>query len=194
MTKKLAVQNRPEFKIFNESILRKVLCMSRARINMIKEINNECSGVVIKSLENISEEQINWKPAKESRSIYEIAAHLVRVNIYFLRRLGYEIITVAPKNSSISELTSALTGIKSEINNILDHLTDDEGLKRNSVLKDAKKTENLAQLIPHFSQHYLYHYAQMVYLRRAQDRGWDSPVEEWEKITYLIGSYLNTAT
>ena len=165
--------------------------MSRKRIEMIKEIFNESSIIIYKAIEDISEEQIHWKPAGESRSIFEISAHLIRVNIYFLKRLGYDVKVQAPKNSSVSDLNIALRSINTFIIEILNTTMDDSELLRKSTAVDAQNTENLNQLIPHFSQHYLYHYSQIVYLRRAQDRQWKSPVEDWERITYLIGSYLN---
>lgn len=168
-----------------------MLQMARKRIEMIKEIFNECSGLVYKSLEEIPEEQINWRPAPESRSIFEITAHLIRVNIYFMKRLGYEITIQAPKNNSIDDLNISFKAINLKIIEILDSLQDDSDLRIKSIVPDAKDIENLNQLIPHLSQHYLYHYSQMVYLRRAQNRQWISPVEEWERITYLIGNYLN---
>lgn len=165
--------------------------MTRKRIEMIKDIFNKCSELVNKSIEGIPETQINWKPAGESRSIFEITAHLIRVNIYFLKRLGYEVSIHAPANNSINELNISLRNINSRIIEILDSTKDDSNLLIKSKVPDAKDTENLNQLIPHLAQHYLYHYSQMVYLRRAQDRQWKSPVEEWERVTYLIGNYLN---
>lgn len=164
--------------------------MSRKRIEMIKEIFNECAILINKTIGDIPEDQINWKSAEESRSIFEITAHLIRVNIYFLKRLSYDVNIQAPKNNSVSDLRTAFKNINDYVVEILDKLKDDSGLLVKSIVPDAKDTETLGQLIPHFSQHYLYHYSQMVYLRRAQDRQWKSPVEEWERVTYLIGSYL----
>ena len=37
------------------------------------------------------------------------------------------------------------------------------------------------------AQHYLYHLAQMTYLRRIRDREWKAPLDEWEEATHLIG-------
>lgn len=165
--------------------------MPKQKIEMIKEIFSECSQLIYETLNEIPEEQINWKPAAESRSIYEITAHLIRVNIFFLQRLNYEVKVQAPKTNSTDDLNTALFNINSLIFEILNYLKDDSELLVKSTASDAKETENLNQLIPHLSQHYLYHYSQMVYLRRAQDRQWKSPVVDWERVTYLIGDYLN---
>ena len=44
------------------------------------------------------------------------------------------------------------------------------------------------EVVLHICHHYLYHYAQIVYLRRAKDRGWTSNLKDWEDVTYLMGS------
>ncbi len=45
-------------------------------------------------------------------------------------------------------------------------------------------------VVVHIAQHYLYHLAQIIYLRRAQDRAWSSPMKQWEAATHLIGEYV----
>ena len=45
-------------------------------------------------------------------------------------------------------------------------------------------------VVVHIARHYLYHLAQIVYFRRAQDCAWSSPMKQWEAATHLIGEYV----
>lgn len=168
--------------------------MFRERITMVEEIFRACSEVLVKALDGATREQLAWKPAPESRSAAEIAAHIVRVDHSFLKRMGYEVPFEAPKTEDPHELIAAVKNTGDYVIDIIKGLNEDADLMKERPSDEAKEHESLDHILPHLSQHHLYHLSQIIYLRRAQDRRWKSPVEDWEKITYLIGSYMNPKT
>ena len=164
--------------------------MFRRNIEMILQIHQACRKPLYSLIEKITPEQLAWRPATESRNISEIIRHLVRVDMWFLKRLGYEPQTDDLKNPSAQDLIAMLESSHHQIDEVIDHCKDDKDLLRKSSVPDAKDDENLAGVVKHISQHYLYHTAQMIYLRRAQDRHWKSPIDEWEFATHVISDFL----
>jgi uncharacterized damage-inducible protein DinB len=73
---------------------------------------------------------------------------------------------------------------------IFEACSSDEDLHIERTSLDGKDKERLGVAVIHIAQHYLYHLAQIIYLRRAQDRNWPSPQKAWEEATYVIGDYL----
>lgn len=163
--------------------------MSRATIDMILRIHEACASPLYLVLNGISEEQLNWQPAKESRSIGSIMNHLIRVDKAFFEKLGYELKSTDKKGGSADEILKALETEHKEIRNILQSCKDDSFLFEKHI-PDNKEKGTLGDIVVHISQHYLYHLAQVIYLRRAQDRQWQSPEKQWENATYVIGELL----
>lgn len=142
------------------------------------------------ALAGISESELNWRPAPDSRSIGEIVRHLIRVDLWFMDRMGINLTTKDPGKTSPENINAAFLTLNEEIKDILRQCQNDQELFRPSGKSDAKPHETLAEDIIHMAQHYLYHLAQIVYLRRAQDREWASPLHLWEKATYLFSDKL----
>lgn len=168
--------------------------MFRERITMISEIYRACTEPVYKAIDRAAKEVLTWKPAAESRPIAEIAAHIIRIDLHFIKKMGYTPTIEAPKTDSGNELKVAVERLESYVLDILNGLSEDSELLKPRPSEIAPEHESLDHILPHLSQHHLYHLAQIIYLRRALDRKWKSPVEDWEKATYIIGSYLNPKT
>jgi uncharacterized damage-inducible protein DinB len=141
-------------------------------------------------LESIPAEQLSWKPAAESRSIGEICRHLVRVDAWYLKRLGITPVVSDAKSGAREEYVEAMQKIQAQIKEVVSSCASDEELRVERTSLDGKDKEKLGVAVIHIAQHYLYHLAQIIYLRRGQDRSWPSPNKEWEDATYVIGDYL----
>ncbi|MCU7496827.1 MAG: DinB family protein [Ignavibacteria bacterium] len=165
--------------------------MFRERITMVEEIFRSCSEVVYKAIDGATTEELNWKPAPESRPIAEITAHIIRVDLHFLKKMGYLPDFEAPKTDNENDLKSGIRKTEEYVLDILKGLSEDSELMKPRPSEIALEHESLDHILPHLSQHHLYHLAQIIYLRRARNRKWKSPVEDWEKTTFTIGSYLN---
>ena len=87
-------------------------------------------------------------------------------------------------------MLAALKAVHRQIVNIITAADSTAALTRKSALPDAGDHETLIEIVIHMSQHYLYHLAQMIYLRRAQDREWQSPMKKWETATHLLAGQL----
>ncbi|MGE5429986.1 MAG: DinB family protein [Syntrophomonadaceae bacterium] len=165
--------------------------MFRERITMITEIFRASLEVVYKAVDGATKEELTWKPAPESRPIAEITAHIIRVDLHFLKKMGYVPGFEASKTDNEHDLKSAVRKTEEYVLNILNGLSEDAELLKPRPSEIAPEHESLDHILPHLSQHHLYHLAQIIYLRRAQDRKWKSPADDWEKTTYIIGSYLH---
>jgi uncharacterized damage-inducible protein DinB len=168
--------------------------MSKNKIEMILNIHKACSEPLYAILDHITEKQLNWRPLPESRSINEIMAHLIRVDNKFLSKMAQETNTEAPENNSAAETLRSLKDVHKQWHSLIEGLSDDSLLFKKSPLKDAQDTDTINEYILHSCQHNLYHLAQIIYLRRAQDRNWVSPVMEWDKATRIIANYLSPKT
>src|SRR5690606_3976441 len=102
--------------------------------------------------------------------------HLIRVDNSFLSKLSLQKIVDDPEDQNAEEILSLL---KIQHQQFEDFITQEI-------------QSSHAELILHAAQHYLYHISQMIYLRRANDRNWESPINEWERITYEIAGYILT--
>ncbi len=164
--------------------------MGRSTIGTIQEVLKACRVPLYAVLEQIPEEHMNWKPAPESRSIGEMARHLVRVDMWFLKRLGLESTVVDRKEASPAEILELVKAADARLDEILAQCGDDAELDRRVATAGAKAYESLGGILLHTGHHYLYHAAQMIYLRRAQDRNWPAPLEPWEAATHTIDRFL----
>lgn len=168
--------------------------MPRNKIEMILNIHKACTEPLYKVLDGITEEQLNWKPAPESRSVNEIMNHLIRVDIKFLSRLGQETKTEAPVNGNAQETLNALKNVHNQLHALVQSLSNDSLLFKKSSAKDAKDNDTINEHVLHSCQHNLYHLSQVIYLRRALDRSWQSPIMDWDKATRIIANYLSPKT
>lgn len=164
--------------------------MSGKRIKMILDIHDACTKPLYSVLEGITDIQLNWSPAHDSRSINQIMCHLIRVDNYFLKRLNQKITVNDPKNGAAPEVLNALKNVHLQIQTMLQNCSDDSCLFEKSGFENAKENDTINEHLLHSCQHNLYHLSQMIYLRRALDRNWESPVEDWDKATRIIAGYL----
>lgn len=151
--------------------------------DLLPEIYSRSSNLLLAVIDDITKDEISYKPSEESRSIAEMLAHIVRVDNYFLKKLGTE------GQFKIPDLT-----LHSIHKALKDHFNFMAGLisngRENDIIIGDDKHNNWHDRILHICQHYLYHFSQMVYLRRVKNRDWESPLHQWEEITYIISSYL----
>lgn len=164
--------------------------MAREKIEMILKIHHACTSPLYAVLDSIPDEQVNWHPAPESRSISEIVRHLIRIDNSFLKKLNQHPETEDPMNGTASEILSALRRVHSQFREVVNNCTDDSYIYIKSSLPDASDTDTINEYMLHSCQHNLYHLAQLIYLRRAQDRKWKSPIDEWDKATRIIAYYI----
>lgn len=164
--------------------------MSRLKIEMTLEVLESSRKPLFAVLEGIPPEQLSWKPAPESRSIGEIARHLIRVDAWYLKRLGVTPVVSDAKSGAREEFVENMQKIQQQIKEIVAACASDEELHGERISLDGKDKEKLGVAVIHITQHYLYHLAQIIYLRRAQDREWPSPHNEWDAATHVIGDYL----
>ena len=165
--------------------------MARNKIEMTLAIHNACTEPLYAVLDSIKEKELNWKPAPESRCINEIMGHLIRVDNKFLTRLGQAPKTDAPEKGSALETLTALKSVHKQLHFLLEGLSDDSLLFKKSPAKDSADRETINEHVLHSCQHNLYHLSQVIYLRRALDRGWESPIMGWDKATRIIAHYLS---
>ena len=165
--------------------------MSRKRIDMILEIHKAVTEPLYLVLAGLGNGHLNWRPAPDSRSINEIMRHLIRVDNSFLKKLNQEIIIDDPVGGSATIILEALKKLHFQIQILLENCDDDSDLFKKSKYENAEENDTINEHIIHSCQHNLYHLSQMIYLRRALDRSWKSPVSEWDKATRIIAGYLS---
>ncbi|MGH7599509.1 MAG: DinB family protein [bacterium] len=164
--------------------------MNRQKIFMTMHVFEACRKPLFAVLDGISDEQLAWKPAPESRSIGEICRHLLRVDAWYLKRLGIEPVVSDVKSGSREDLVANMQKIQHQIAGVVEVCTNDDDLLIDHKSLDGKDKEKLGVAVIHIAQHYLYHLAQIIYFRRAQDRNWQAPTKAWEEATHVIGDYL----
>lgn len=164
--------------------------MPKQRIEMMLEIHYACTDPLYDVLLDISDEQFNWRPAPNSRSISEMMCHLIRVDNSYLKLLNQEIKTTDPKNGSVSDVLYRVKQVHQQIYELLKSRNDDSELYSRSTAQNASEKDTINEHILHSYQHNLYHLSQMIYLRRALDRKWISPIDKWDKATRIIADYL----
>ena len=140
-------------------------------------------------LENLDDKVLDWKPEPESRSIAGIVRHLVRVDLWFMSQFGIEIDSGDPGEVDARSLYNALVRLHDEIVSAI--VSEGTNLAGMNVTGTEKISHSFAETIVHMSHHYLYHLAQVIYLRRAKDRDWQAPLALWEAATYAQGSDLS---
>jgi uncharacterized damage-inducible protein DinB len=164
--------------------------MNRQKIFMTLEVFESCRKPLFAVLDGITAEQLSWKPGPESRSIGEICRHLIRVDAWYLKRLGIELVESDAKSMTRDELAMNMQKIQHQIAGVVEMCASDDDLLVERKSLDSKDKEKLGVAVLHIAQHYLYHLAQITYFRRAQDRNWAAPQKAWEDATHVIGDYL----
>ena len=149
-----------------------------------------CSEPVYAVLQDLPLDQLNWKPAPDSRSIGEICRHLIRVDNWFLNHFGIEPVVDDPGAAGASVILQTMQKAHQHIETVLKQCRKPDDLLRSTAAEELQGHNTLAEAIVHMAQHYLYHLAQIVYLRRAQDRSWPAPLHQWEAATYVISDQL----
>ena len=141
-------------------------------------------------LDGISREDLDWQPADGMRGIGKICRHLYRVDVWFLKRLGIVPVIQEDAPGSADEIAARMRTIQEQIISELKALDKDDDLFAERTSLDGDATSRMGDTVIHIAQHYLYHLAQITYLRRIRDREWSAPLVEWETATYLIGDRI----
>ncbi|MCE2398873.1 MAG: DinB family protein [Gemmatimonadetes bacterium] len=138
-------------------------------------------------LDGISRADLDWSPTAGVRGIGKICRHLYRVDIWFLRRLGVEPVTDKDGPEPAELIAERMRVIQLQIIHEVERCATDADLmiERTSLLDDTAGAR-LGPAVLHIAQHYMYHLAQITYLRRIRDPQWKAPLDEWEAATHLI--------
>ncbi len=164
--------------------------MAHSLAESLANIYRVCSKALYPVLNGLSEQQLNWKPAPESRSISEIYRHLIRVDAWFLKQFQIQPAVQDPGETHAAHLLDSLRQSHQYVLDLLRACQTPADLRRQSPAPELAGHNTLAEAIIHMAQHYLYHLAQVIYLRRAQDRAWPPPQAEWEHATYVLSDHL----
>ncbi len=164
---------------------------NRTRIARTIEIFEAARRPIFTALDGIAQADFDWNPAPGTRGIGKICRHMYRVDVWFLKRLGIQPVITHDGPDSVGEVAERMRTIQDQI------MTEVEGCESDAVLMAERTSldgeEHRARLGPvvvHIAQHYLYHLAQITYLRRIRDRDWSAPLDEWEAATHLIEDLL----
>ena len=138
-------------------------------------------------LDGISREDLDWRPSEKVRGVGQICRHLYRVDIWFLKRLGIVPVITEDAPGPADEIAPRMRRIQEQIIAEVEACGSDGDLFAERTSLDGKTTSRLGPDVIHMAQHYLYHLAQITYLRRVRDRAWPAPLAEWEHATHVIG-------
>ena len=141
-------------------------------------------------LDGISREDLDWQPADGMRGIGKICRHMYRVDIWFLKRLGIVPVIDEDAPGPAEEIAARMRTIQEQVIDELNACDDDADLFAERTSLDGDATSRMGDTVIHLAQHYLYHLAQITYLRRIRDRDWTAPLDAWETATYLIGDRI----
>ena len=162
----------------------------RRRIEHTIQILEAARRPLFTVLDGISREDLDWQPADGMRGIGKICRHLYRVDVWFLKRLGIVPVIQEDAPGPANEIAARMRTIQTQIIAELEALEDDADLMAERTSLDGEATARMGDTVIHIAQHYLYHLAQITYLRRIRDRDWAAPLDEWEAATHLIGDRI----
>ena len=160
---------------------------SRTRIAHTIEIFEAARKLLFTVLDGIAQADLDWNPAPGSRGIGKICRHMYRVDIWFLKRLGIEPVITHDAPGTADEIAGRMRTIQEQIIAEVERCGSDEDLMAERTSLDGETGARLGVDVIHMAQHYLYHLAQMTYLRRIRDREWKAPLDEWDRATHAIG-------
>lgn len=160
------------------------------RVQAVLRAYRACAAVLDAALAGVSPEALAWSPAPESRGMGDICRHLIRVDGWLLRRCGIEPAAGDATTGAREEIAAGLGALRAQVEAAVAACADDAELLAPRPAFDGGGEHRLGPVVLHMAQHYLYHSAQLVYLRRARDRGWAAPLEEWEKATHVLADLV----
>ena len=160
---------------------------SRTRISHTIEIFEASRHALFAALEGISQEDFDWNPAPGSRGIGKMCRHMYRVDVWFLKRLGIEPAISHDAPGPVDEIAARMRTIQEQIIREVEGCESDAELMAERTSLDGETGARMGVDVVHIAQHYLYHLAQMTYLRRMRDRDWKAPLDEWDRATHAIG-------
>ena len=159
----------------------------RTKINHAIKIFEAARRPLFMVLDGITQDDLDWNPAPGMRGIGKICRHMYRVDIWFLKRLGIEPVITHDAPGTADEIAGRMRTIQERIVAEVNGCASDEELMADRTSLDGKTGARMGVDVIHMAQHYLYHLAQMTYLRRIRDRDWKAPLDAWEHATHVIG-------
>ena len=160
---------------------------TRTRIAHTIEIFEAARKPLFTVLDGIAQADLDWNPAPGTRGIGKICRHMYRVDIWFLKRLGIEPAITHDAPGTADEIAGRMRTIQEQIIAEVEACGSDADLMAERTSLDGETGARMGVDVIHMAQHYLYHLAQMTYLRRIRDRGWKAPLDEWDRATHVIG-------
>lgn len=158
----------------------------RTRIAHTIEVFEAARKPLFTVLDGISREDLDWQPADGMRGIGKICRHMYRVDVWFLKQLGITPVIHEDAPGPAEEIAARMRTIQEQIIAEVNACESDADLAAERTSPDGERTLRLGATVLHIAQHYLYHLAQITYLRRIRDREWSAPLDEWEVATHII--------
>lgn len=158
----------------------------RTRIAHTIEIFEAARQPLFTVLDGISREDLDWQPAEGMRGIGKICRHMYRVDVWFLKQLGITPVIEGDAPGPAEEIAARMKTIQDQIMSEVNACGSDADLVAERTSPDGEMTLTLGATVIHIAQHYLYHLAQITYLRRIRDRAWSAPLDEWETAAHII--------
>ena len=162
----------------------------RARINHTIAIFEAARKPLFTVLDGIAQDDLDWNPAPGARGIGKICRHMYRVDIWFLKRLGIEPAITHDAPGTAGEIAGRMRTIQEQVIAEVDRCADDAELMGERTSLDGETGARMGVNVVHMAQHYLYHLAQMTYLRRIREREWTAPLDQWDHATHVIGDRI----
>lgn len=162
----------------------------RTRIARTIDIFEAARRPLFTVLDGIAQDDLDWLPAPGMRGIGKICRHMYRVDVWFLKRLGIAPAITHDAPGSADEIAGRMRKIQEQILAEVNGCESDADLMAERTSLDGKTGARLGVDVVHIAQHYLYHLAQITYLRRIRDREWAAPLDEWEHATHVIGDVV----
>ena len=164
---------------------------NRTRIERTLELFEAARLPLFTVLNGVSRKTLDWNPAPEKRGIGKICRHLFRVDVWFLKRLGITPVISRDAPGSAEEIAGRMRLIQEQIISEVSGCADDADLMRDRVSLEGKAAgARLGPDVVHIAQHYLYHLAQIVSLRRIREPEWPAPLDEWNAATRVIENQI----
>lgn len=86
-----------------------------------------CRHPLVPILSDISDTHLGWRPAPEARNKGEQMRHLIRVDLWYLRQMGFDPPSLDPgENASAEALRHALSTVQGYIRNLVASCNDQE--------------------------------------------------------------------
>ena len=163
---------------------------NRTRINHTIAIFEAARKPLFTVLDGIARDDLDWNPAPGTRGIGKICRHMYRVDIWFLKRLGIEPAITHDAPGTAGEIAGRMRQIQEQVIAEVHGCADDAELMAERTSLDGETGARMGVDVVHMAQHYLYHLAQMTYLRRIREREWKAPLDEWDHATHVIGDRI----